>query len=118
MVAGLAAFVAMAGAAETAKKPKKAKKVTISGKLGVPGVAIDEASAISMTVIVKGGEPQKIKNVLVTYSYECSDNPPRTGVAYSSSPSRLTLTFSRARRLTDWTSNGNLRRALPGSSAM
>ena len=93
MVAGLAAFVAMAGAAETAKKPKKAKKVTISGKLGVPGVAIDEASAISMTFIIKGGEPQKLKNVTVTYSYECSDNPPRTGVAYYKFPEPIDVDF-------------------------
>ena len=90
----MTAFAAMAGAAETAKKkPKKAKKVSISGKLGDPAVTIDEPSSISMTVIVKRGGPQKLKNVSVTFSYECADQPPRTGVATYTFPEPIDVEF-------------------------
>ena len=90
----LAGFGAMAGAAGKGKK--KAKVVTISGKLQSElgtNAYVDQASSISMKVIVKRGEPQKIKNVLVTFSYECSDQPPRTGVATFAFPEPIDVDF-------------------------
>ena len=60
------------------------RNVAITGKLHAQdGTFVDTNSSISMTVVVKRGKPRKLKNVSVTYSYECvgSTGTESTGTA-------------------------------------
>ena len=48
------------------------RKVEITGKLHAEdGENVDKNSSISMTVVVRGGKPRKLKNVSVTYTAAC-----------------------------------------------
>ncbi len=86
----VAAIGGLAGAAGKGKK--KPKVVTVSGKLqDESGTYVDQASSISMKVVIRQGEPQKIKKVSVTFSYTCADD--RTGVASYNFPEPIDVDF-------------------------
>ncbi len=61
------------------------RQFTITGKLhSLDREFVDQDSKISMTVIVRNGKPRKLKNVSVTYSYDCDGYEGAEGVATAS----------------------------------
>jgi len=89
----LASVIALAVAAGAG-----AKTVSLTGALGYdtngPYVSggfdpLDGASSVSMDVVVKKGRARKVKNISVTYTYECLDD--REGVDWVRFPGSIRI---------------------------